>query len=109
MERARSYDFRRRRNAPHRVATLQNQLHHATRAATHGSEGLMNIAVGILTDIVHFIRLIIFAVLDILGVVIRPVLAGLGLLGFAMCGFYALVVPKSHFPHAQMLAIATGF
>jgi hypothetical protein len=69
----------------------------------------MNIAVGILTDIVHFIRLIMFAVLDILGVVIRPVLAGLGLLGFAMCGFYALVAPKSHFPTGQMAAIATGF
>ena len=26
-----------------------------------------------------------------------------------MCGFYALVAPKSHFPQGQMLAIATGF
>jgi hypothetical protein len=69
----------------------------------------MNIVVGILTDIIHFIRLVVFAVLDILGVVIRPVLAGLGLLGFAMCGFYALVAPESHFPHGQMAAIATGF
>jgi hypothetical protein len=70
----------------------------------------MNIVVGILTDIIHFIRLVVFAVLDILGVVIRPVLAGLGLLGFVMCGFYALVAPPTmHFPHAQMLAIATGF
>ncbi len=69
----------------------------------------MNIAVGTLTDVIHFIRLVAFAVLDILGVVIRPMLAGLGLLGFAMCGFYALVAPKSHFPTGQMLAIATGF
>jgi hypothetical protein len=74
------------------------------------SEGVMNVAVGILTDVIHFVRLVVFAVLDILGVVIRPVLAGLGLLGFAMCGVYALVAPpKMHFPHAQMLAIATGF
>jgi hypothetical protein len=69
----------------------------------------MHLAMGILTDVIHFIRLIIFAVLDILGVVIRPVLAGLGLLGFAMCGFYALVAPTSHFPHGQMFGIATGF
>jgi|GEM_PF-3379402 len=69
----------------------------------------MNIAAGILADVIHFIRLVVFAVLDILGFVIRPVLAGLGLLGFAMCGFYALVAPKSHFPQGQMLAIATGF
>lgn len=69
----------------------------------------MNVVVDILTDVIHFIRLVVFAVLDILGVVIRPVLAGLGLLGFAMCGFYALVAPKSHFPQGQMLAIATGF
>ena len=69
----------------------------------------MNIAVGILADLIHFIRLVAFAVLDILGVVIRPALAGLGLLGFAMCGFYALVAPKSQFPQAQMLAISTGF
>ena len=26
-----------------------------------------------------------------------------------MCGFYALVAPKSHFPQTQMLAISTGF
>jgi hypothetical protein len=73
------------------------------------SEDLMNIAVGILTDIIHFIRLVAFAVLDIVGAVLRPALAGLGLLGFAMCGFYALVAPKSHFPQGQMLAISTGF
>ncbi|HVZ37104.1 MAG TPA: hypothetical protein VG963_31995 [Polyangiaceae bacterium] len=69
----------------------------------------MNVVVGILADLIHFIRLIAFAMLDILGVVIRPVLASLGLLGFAMCGFYALVAPKSHFPTGQMAAIATGF
>jgi hypothetical protein len=51
----------------------------------------------------------VFAVLDILGALIRPVLAGLGLIGFLMCGFYALVAPKSHFPQGQTLAIATGF
>lgn len=72
-------------------------------------EGLMNIAVGILMDIVHFIRLVVFAVLDVLGTVIRPALAGLGLIGFLMCGFYALVAPNSHFPQGQMLAIASGF
>ncbi len=69
----------------------------------------MNIAVGIVMDIIHFVRLVVFAVLDILGAVIRPALAGLGLLGFAMCGFYALVAPNSHFPQGQMLAIAGGF
>lgn len=70
----------------------------------------MNLVVGFLMDVIHFIRLVVFAVLDILGIVIRPVLAGLGLLGFVMCGFYALVAPpKMHFPHAQMLAIATAF
>ena len=73
------------------------------------SEDLVNIAVGILTDIIHFIRLVAFAVLDVLGVVIRPTLAGIGLLGFAMYGFYALVAPKSHFPQGQMAAIAAGF
>jgi hypothetical protein len=72
-------------------------------------EGLMNIAAGILMDIVHFIRLVVFAVLDVLGTVIRPALAGLGHIGFLMCGFYALVAPNSHFPHGQMLAIAGGF
>jgi hypothetical protein len=69
----------------------------------------MNPVVGILLDIVHLLRLFVFAVLDILGSVIRPVLAGLGLLGFLMCGFYALVAPKSHFPQGKMLAVAGGF
>ncbi len=69
----------------------------------------MNPIVGILGDIVHIIRLFVFAVLDILGTIVRPVLAGLGLLGFLMCGFYALVAPKSHFPQGQMLALSGGF
>jgi hypothetical protein len=69
----------------------------------------MNPVVGILADIVHLIRLFVFAVLDVLGTIVRPALAGLGVIGFLMCGFYALVAPKSHFPQGQMLAIAGGF
>ena len=69
----------------------------------------MNPFVGVLADIVYLIRLFVFAVLDVLGAVIRPVLAGLGLIGFLMCGFYALVAPQSHFPQGQMLGIAGGF
>jgi hypothetical protein len=69
----------------------------------------MNIAIGLLADLLYFLRLVVFAVLDVLGAVIRPVLAGLGLIGFLMCGFYALVAPKSHFPQAQMLALSAGF
>jgi hypothetical protein len=70
----------------------------------------MNPVVGILADIVYLLRLLLFAVLDVLGAVIRPALAGLGLIGFLMCGFYALVAPpKMHFPQGQMLAIAGGF
>lgn len=63
----------------------------------------MNIAIGLLADLLYFVRLVAFAVLDVLGAVIRPVLAGLGLIGFLMCGFYALVAPKSHFPQGTAM------
>jgi hypothetical protein len=69
----------------------------------------MNAVVGILADLLHFFRLVVFALLDVLGAVIRPALAGLALIGFATCGFYALVAPKSHFPQGQMLAMSGGF
>lgn len=68
----------------------------------------MNPVLGILADIVHLIRLFVFAVLDILGTIVRPVLAGLGLLGFLMCGFYMLVAPKN-FALGHMLALSGGF
>jgi hypothetical protein len=84
-------------------------LHDRLTVNLRESEGAMNPVLGILADIAHLIRLFVFAVLDVLGTVIRPVLAGLGLLGFLMCGFYALVAPKSHFPQGQMLAISGGF
>jgi hypothetical protein len=77
--------------------------------ALRESQEAMNPIVGILADIVYLIRLFVFAVLDVLGALIRPALASLGLIGFLMCGFYALVAPKSHFPQGQMLAIAGGF
>jgi len=68
----------------------------------------VNPIIGILGDIVHLLRLILFGLLDILGTLIRPVLAGIGLLGFVMSAFYALVAPYSHFPHKQALAFSAG-
>ena len=53
---------------------------------------------GILTDSIHFIRLIVFAVLDVLGAVNRPALAGAsGRSGFVMFGFHART-PSSRRP-----------